>query len=157
MSASHGCVAADRNDPTAFREMRCRGLDGEKDPTHVDVEHPVEIFHVHGREVTKHQDASVDNRNIEFPEMIHGLRNGCFDSSRIRAISLNCKASPPGSLDRCNRVGGSLRRRHIGHRYIGTLFCQTSRRGRANASRAAKDYGNLSGKSAILVHWYLRY
>jgi hypothetical protein len=98
------------------------------------------------------QNASVDNRNIQFPEMIHGLRNGCFDSSRIRTVSLDCKACPPGSLNRRNRVGGSLRRRHVGHRYIGALSCQTSRCGCANASRAAKDNGNLSRKSAILVH-----
>src|ERR1700730_5447768 len=155
MSASHCCVAADRNDPTTVSETRRRRLDGEKDPTYVDVEHPVEIFHVHRRDVTKQQDASVDNRNIQFPEMIHGLRNGCFDSSRIRAISLYCKACPPGSLNRRNRVGGSLGRRHVGHRYIGALFCQTSRCGCANASRAAKDNGNLSRKSAILVHWHL--
>jgi hypothetical protein len=45
-------------------ETRRRGLDGEKDPTHVDVEHPVEIFHVHRRDVTTQQDAGVDNRNI---------------------------------------------------------------------------------------------
>src|ERR1700692_1023912 len=155
MSASHCSVAADRNDPTTISETRRRGLDGEKDPTHVDVEHAVEIFHVHRRDVTKQQDASVDNRNIQFPEMIHGLRNGRFDSSRIRTISLDCKAFPSGSFNRRNRVGGSLRRRHVGHRYIGALFCQTSCCGSANASRAAKDNGNLSRKSAILVHWYL--
>jgi hypothetical protein len=152
MSASHRSVAADRNDPTTVSETRRRGLDGEKDPTHVDVEHPVEIFHVHRRDITTQQDAGVDNRNIQFPEMIHGLRNGCFDSSRIRTVSLDGKALPPGSLNRRNRVGGSLRRRHIGHRYIGTLSCKTSRCGCANASRAAKDDGNLSRKSAILVH-----
>src|ERR1700730_8482571 len=155
MSASHCCVTADRNDPTTVSETRRRGLDGEKDPTHVDVEHAVVIFYAHRRDVTMQQDASVDNRNIQFPEMIHRLRNGCFDSSRIRAISLNCKASPPGSVDRSNRLGGSLRRRHIGHCYIGALFCQTSRCGCANASRAAKHNGNLSRKSAILVHWHL--
>jgi len=44
-----------------------------------------------------------------FPKCSHGPRNGCFDSSRIRAVSLDCKASPPGSLDRRNRVGGSVR------------------------------------------------
>jgi hypothetical protein len=89
--------------------------------------------------------------------MIRGLRDSCLDSFRIRAISLDCKACPPGSLNRRNRVGGSLRHRHVGHRYIGALSCQTSRSGCANASRAAKDNGNLSRKSAILVHWYLRY
>src|SRR6266403_3450655 len=99
MSASHRCVAADRNDPTTVSETRRRGLDREKDPTHVDVEHPVEIFHVHRREVTMQQDASVDNRNIQFPEMFRGLRDSCLDSFRIRAISLDCKASPPGSLN----------------------------------------------------------
>jgi hypothetical protein len=48
----------------------------------------VEIIYVHGRDVTKQQDAGVDNRKIQFPEMIHGLRNGCFDSSWIRAINI---------------------------------------------------------------------
>src|SRR3984893_14363156 len=157
MSASYCCVAADGNDPTTLSETRSRGLDGEKYPTHVDVEHPVEIFHAHRRDVTTQQDAGVDNRNIQFPEMIHGLRNGCFDSSRIRAVSLDCKASPPGSLNRPNRVGGSLRRRHVGHRYMGAPFCPTSCRCGADGSRAAKDNGNLSRKSAILVHRDLLY
>jgi len=52
MSASHCCGYCDRNDPTTGSETRRRGLDGEKDPTHVDVEHPVEIIQVHRRDVT---------------------------------------------------------------------------------------------------------
>src|ERR1700676_5682709 len=108
MSASHCCAAADGNDPTTVSETRRRGLDGEKDPTHVDVEHPVEIFHVHRRDVTTQQDAGVDNCNIQFPEMIHGLRDSCLDSFRIRAISLDCKAPPPATLNRRNCFGCSL-------------------------------------------------
>src|SRR5258708_2024507 len=157
MSASHCCVTADRNDPTTGSETRRRGLDGEKDPTHVDVEHPVEIIQVHRRDVTAQQDTGVDNCNIQFPEMLHSLPDSCLDGLRIRAISPDCKASPPDTLNRRNCFGGSLRRRHIGHRYISALSCQASCCGCANASRAAKNNGNLSGKSASLVHWHLRY
>jgi hypothetical protein len=31
----------------------------------------VKIFHAHRRDVTTQQDASVDDCNIQFPEMIH--------------------------------------------------------------------------------------
>src|ERR1700674_516262 len=99
MSASHCCVAADRNDPTTVSETRSRGLDGEKDTTHVDVQHPVKTFHAHRRDVTTQQDTGVDNRNVQFPEMIHGLRDSCHDGFRLPAISLDCKACPPGSLN----------------------------------------------------------
>src|SRR5258708_5577200 len=110
MSAPHCCVAADGNDPTTVSETRSRGLDGEKDTTHVDVEHPVKIFHVHCRDVTTQQDASVDNRNVQFPEMIHGLRDSCLDSRRVRAVCLDRKTSPPGSLYRPNRFRVSFLR-----------------------------------------------
>jgi hypothetical protein len=119
MPTSHRGLAADRSDPPTFNEARSRSLDGEKDTSHVDVQHPVKTFHAHRRDLAKQQNASVDDRNIQSPEAIHGLHDGRLDRRWISAVRLMARPVRPAASIAPNRFGRSLRRRHVGHRYVG--------------------------------------
>ena len=134
MTAPHRRIAADRNDPAPVGKMRGRSLDRKKYSPHVDVQHRVEIIYAHGRDVTQPQDARVDDRYVQLPETIDGLRNGGFNGCRIGAVGPDRHAGLPIGFDRGDRFGGPFRRRNVGQGDIRAVLCQTPDRCCADAS-----------------------
>ena len=129
--------------------MAQRGLDGDEDGAHVDVEREVEVFQRDLVDGAQLENAGVVDQDVEPAEGARGFVDrgaqrsgiGAVDAQRQRAAA--CGFDAGGELLGCRLVAG------IAEGDGGAVLGEAPHDGGADAARAAGDEGDLAGEDGL--------